>query len=221
MRISAASAVFVVCLVSLLTACDRAAPAITEQAPTTVPANVATLPSVSSTPALIPVPTLAATATARPLATTIASAATPGGGVPVPAQSFKYTVQAGDTLASIAARFNTTVDVVRALNNLQGDQITAGQVLTIPGSPPVAENPTPVPPPPPTATATKAPVVQPPSGGNPQPSRRVTYRVRAGDNLFRIGLRFGVPWQTIARYNGISDPTELSIGRVLIIPLGN
>jgi LysM repeat protein len=220
MRISAACAVFAFCLVSLLTGCDRAAPAIPDQSLTSVPANVTPVAAVSNTPALIPAPTVAATATPRPLGTTVASAATPGGSIPVPAQSFKYTVQAGDTLASIAARFNTTVDVVRALNNLQGDQITAGQVLTIPGSPPVAENPTPVPPPPPTATATKAPAPQP-SGGNPQPSRRVTYRVRAGDNLFRIGLRFGVPWQTIARYNGISDPTQLSVGRVLIIPLGN
>lgn len=45
-----------------------------------------------------------------------------------------------------------------------------------------------------------------------------TYTVQMGDNLFRIGLRFGVPYQQIATANGITDPTKISVGQVLIIP---
>ena len=45
-----------------------------------------------------------------------------------------------------------------------------------------------------------------------------TYTVQTGDNLFRIGLRFGVPYQQIATANGITDPTKISVGQVLIIP---
>ncbi|MFZ4827214.1 MAG: LysM peptidoglycan-binding domain-containing protein [Phototrophicaceae bacterium] len=45
-----------------------------------------------------------------------------------------------------------------------------------------------------------------------------TYTVQKGDNLFRIGLRFGVPYQQIATANGITDPTKISVGQVLTIP---
>ncbi len=42
-----------------------------------------------------------------------------------------YTVQKGDTLYSIARKFDTTVDKIKALNNLNSDVITEGQTLKI------------------------------------------------------------------------------------------
>ncbi len=61
------------------------------------------------------------------------------------------------------------------------------------------------------------------------PLRRVTfaqdtqptspiYIVQDGDTLWDIAQRFGVPWEDLARENGISDPAELSAGDELIIP---
>ena len=43
-----------------------------------------------------------------------------------------YTVQSGDTLYSIARRFNTTVDEIKRLNNLTSDILSIGQQLIIP-----------------------------------------------------------------------------------------
>jgi surface antigen len=43
-----------------------------------------------------------------------------------------YTVQPGDTVASIAAKFNVTSDSVRWSNNLAANTVTQGQVLSIP-----------------------------------------------------------------------------------------
>lgn len=43
-----------------------------------------------------------------------------------------YTVVQGDTLSSIAARFNTTVSAIMAANGLSSDLIYVGQVLYIP-----------------------------------------------------------------------------------------
>jgi LysM repeat protein len=44
-----------------------------------------------------------------------------------------YTVQPGDTLGSIASRFNTTVSRIQALNNLaSANALTVGQKLVIP-----------------------------------------------------------------------------------------
>ena len=43
----------------------------------------------------------------------------------------KYTVQPGDTLYSIALKYNTTVDSIKSKNNLTSNTLTIGQVLTI------------------------------------------------------------------------------------------
>jgi LysM repeat protein len=42
--------------------------------------------------------------------------------------------------------------------------------------------------------------------------------VQAGENLFRIGLRYGMSYTTIAYANGITDPTHIYAGQRLIIP---
>jgi LysM repeat protein len=44
----------------------------------------------------------------------------------------RYRVNRGDSLWSIARRHGTTVDVLKALNNLRGTSIVAGQVLSVP-----------------------------------------------------------------------------------------
>ena len=48
--------------------------------------------------------------------------------------STTYTVQAGDTLYSIARRYNTTVDAIKSLNHLSSNVLSIGQVLKIPTS---------------------------------------------------------------------------------------
>ena len=45
---------------------------------------------------------------------------------------FDYTVRSGDTLWLLANRFGTTVDDIRRLNGLTGDNLQIGQVLRIP-----------------------------------------------------------------------------------------
>ncbi|HUT88333.1 MAG TPA: LysM peptidoglycan-binding domain-containing protein [Thermoguttaceae bacterium] len=46
------------------------------------------------------------------------------------------------------------------------------------------------------------------------------YTVQAGDNLQRIGRAYGVPWQLLAKINGISDPENLEPGRELKVIRG-
>jgi peptidoglycan/xylan/chitin deacetylase (PgdA/CDA1 family) len=46
-----------------------------------------------------------------------------------------------------------------------------------------------------------------------------TYVVKAGDTLYDIGIRFGVPWELIAQANHLSPPYDLRASEVLIIPL--
>lgn len=45
-----------------------------------------------------------------------------------------HVVQKGDTLFSLARRYNTTVDAIRKLNNLKGNSLAVGKRLRLPGS---------------------------------------------------------------------------------------
>ncbi|HSM58618.1 MAG TPA: LysM domain-containing protein [Candidatus Sulfomarinibacteraceae bacterium] len=67
---------------------------------------------------------------------------------PPPSGQSTYTVQAGDTLSSIARRFGTTYQELAALNNIANPNVIhVGQVLQLPGgsSGPPAPGPTPPP----------------------------------------------------------------------------
>lgn len=44
------------------------------------------------------------------------------------------------------------------------------------------------------------------------------HTVKSGETLYSIAREYNVPVDAIAKANGIKDPTELQIGRQLIIP---
>lgn len=88
----------------------------------------------------------------------------------------------------------------------------------------------------PTATPAPQPTLQPTvqptevaggdgsSGGLPVivPSmlqEGVYYRILRGENLYRIGLRFGISWQDIAAANGIRNEHYVPAGMILYIPV--
>ncbi|MEN9713783.1 MAG: hypothetical protein RLZZ164_447 [Actinomycetota bacterium] len=94
------------------------APAVLiETTPTPTPSSTAT-----ATPTKAPTPTPTATATPT-------KSATP---TPTPTKVTSYTVVSGDTLTSIAKKFNTTVTILKTLNGLTTDTIKLGQVLKLP-----------------------------------------------------------------------------------------
>ena len=126
-----------------------------------------------------------------------------GAGGPPTGGYATYTVVRGDTLSSIAARFNTTVAVLAQLNGLVNPNlIYAGQQLRVPGAAQPVSTP---------VAPTQAPTV-------PQPPQPATHVVQPGENLFRIALRYGVSVDQLARYNGIYNPNLIFAGQVLRIP---
>lgn len=44
------------------------------------------------------------------------------------------------------------------------------------------------------------------------------HTVKAGENLFRIGLIYGVAWPSIASANKLTNPNRIFVGQVLCIP---
>jgi LysM domain len=85
-------------------------------------------------------------------------------------------------------------------------------------SPTASPSPTPVatPVPEPTIAPTAAPTPVPTVAATPPPQQ--TYTVQQGDTLGLIAQRFGRTVQAIQAANGISDPNEIFVGQVLVIP---
>jgi len=104
-------------------------------------------------------------------------------------QSNLYVVQRGDTLYSIASRFNITVNQLKQANNLTSNLLNVGQTLQIP---------------------TQQPPQQP--GNN-----FITYTVKRGDTLYSIARDYGVSINDILDFNQLPT-TVLSIGQQLLIP---
>lgn len=130
-----------------------------------------------------------------------------------------YIVQAGDTLYSIAIKFNTTIAAVQQANNITDPgTLAVGQRLVIPGTiaqnvatpPPTARGPTAAPTP---TTAQGAPTATTADSTEPD-----TYIVKSGDTLAAIAAQFGVQLAELERVNNITDPNLLNVGQRLIIP---
>lgn len=102
-----------------------------------------------------------------------------------------YTVKAGDTLWSIARRFNTTVEDLMKYNNLSSDVITVGTILTIP-------------------TTTD-------SSTNLNSSM---YVVKAGDTLWNIAKRYNTTVENLMMMNNLTTDL-ITIGQRLMVPNKN
>lgn len=116
-----------------------------------------------------------------------------GSDINVPDTQSVYVVQKGDTLYSIAQRYNTTPSAIISLNNLSTDVLSVGQTLTIPAD----------------VESTGEDIVT------------NTYVVQRGDSLYSIARDYGVSVERLREENGLTTDV-LTIGQVLTIPsVGN
>ncbi|CAI6083823.1 Trifunctional nucleotide phosphoesterase protein YfkN [Paenibacillus sp. JJ-100] len=98
-----------------------------------------------------------------------------------------------------------------------------GEVAPAPTPAPTPE-PTPAPSPEPSPKPEPAPTPKPAPSSKPQPDKpattnKVVYVVKKGDNLYRIGLKYGVDWRRLAQTNQIINVHNLKIGQKIIIPV--
>lgn len=132
-----------------------------------------------------------------------------------------YVVQAGDTLYSIATKFNTTVAAIQQTNNIPNpNALAVGQRLIIPGvaaAPRATLTPT-IRGPTPTAAPAKGSAPTAPTKAAVQNSGPETYIVKPGDTLAGIAAQFGVPLAELQRINNIANVNVLNVGQRLVIP---
>lgn len=99
-----------------------------------------------------------------------------------------YTVQSGDTLYKIASLNNTTVDILKELNNLTSNILSIGQKIILP----------------------KTEIIE-------IPSTITNYTVQSGDTLYGIAKKYNTSVDTITKQNNLTS-NILSIGQILEIP---
>ncbi|WP_245616428.1 LysM peptidoglycan-binding domain-containing protein [Deinococcus radiopugnans] len=122
--------------------------------------------------------------------------ATPGRAPAATPAAVTYTVQRGDVLSKIAAKYGVSVGALQAANHLSGTLITPGQRLTIParGAAPA-----------------------------PRPTTEVrtlyTYiHVNAGDTAASIARKYRVSVDKLRRLNGLSSYKYIVPGRKVLVP---
>ena len=107
-----------------------------------------------------------------------------------------YFVRRGDTLFSIALRYNTNMYALASVNGLRNPNfIYPGMVLSVP-----CQN-------------------TPPPGNTPPPSGICNYHiVRPGEYLSLIAAKYNTTWQPLAQFNRLANPNWLYAGMRLAIP---
>ena len=101
-----------------------------------------------------------------------------------------YTVKKGDSLYSIANKYNTTVEELKRINNLTSNALSIGQVLKLPSDKPNKIE---------------------------QEKNTITYTVQKGDSLYSIARKYSTTIDKIKDLNNLTT-NLLSIGQVLLIP---
>ena len=94
-----------------------------------------------------------------------------------PSETVSYTIQSGDTLSEIAARYNTTVDELAELNGISNPN------LIYPGNEIIIK-----------------------AGSSRDDDCDVVYQVRPGDTLSEIAARYNTTVDELVELNGIDNP---------------
>lgn len=111
-----------------------------------------------------------------------------------------HVVASGETLGYIAQLYGVSIEDVAVANNISNvDVLEVGQTLIIKAGA--------------AAEAPPADDTAPTDAGSEQ-----VHIVQAGENLFRIGLRYGFTPEELAAYNNIPDMTRIEVGQIIKIP---
>jgi LysM repeat protein len=174
-------------------------PTLTRISSTPIASQTDTL--TSNPPSATPVPP---TATYSQTSTSIPSVCTP------PHDWQPYFLKPSDTLEELAQDYGISVGTLQTGNCLQTNHLEPGSVIFVPAEIPTKTNP----PSKPESTKTPTPVVSicgPPSGW-------IQYTVVSGDNLYRLGIAFGVSVADLQWANCMGSSTVIRVGSKLWVP---
>ena len=174
-----------------------------EEDPILVPATMApttavpaTLASTTTTTTLAPIPTTAAPVASTTTTTVpvVSTTAIPTTTEPADVGPASVLVEAGDSLSKIAKRYDTTAEILAAINGIcDVNQIYVGQKILLAD----AESET-------------------DDGVDPEPIS-VTVLVEVGDSLSKIAKQYDTTLDDLMVANDITDPNLVFVGQELVV----
>jgi membrane-bound lytic murein transglycosylase D len=116
----------------------------------------------------------------------------------------RYKIVSGDSLLRLANRYHVSVDLLRTINNIDGDMIRAGKTLMIPiASKDAAAY---------TLSAAQRVINKQQQITQIQASQRIEYKIKSGDSLWKIADKYKVSIKQIASWNKLGTKSVLQIG---------
>ncbi len=121
----------------------------------------------------------------------------------------RHKIRPGDTLIGIAAEFATTPEALRAVNGYASDIIRAGDYMMIPQTTMAWQE---------FSSSSASAWLR--DEALERTNQTVLHTVRAGESLWSIARRYGLPVNELARQNSMKPEDVLSTGRQLIVEVG-
>jgi membrane-bound lytic murein transglycosylase D len=118
----------------------------------------------------------------------------------------RHRVRSGETIGGIADRYQTTVAVLREINELRGNTIRVGDYLTIPHATQSLTSYT-------QSVDSRAERQQ----STPRNGERREHVVQAGETLWSISRVYDVDVRNLASWNSMAPGDVLSVGRDLVV----
>jgi membrane-bound lytic murein transglycosylase D len=116
----------------------------------------------------------------------------------------RYTIVSGDSLSRLANRYHVSVDLLRTINNIDSNMIRAGKTLMIPiASKDAAAY---------TLSAAQRVINKQQQITQTQASKRIEYKIKSGDSLWKIAEKYKVSIKQIASWNKLGTKSVLQIG---------
>jgi membrane-bound lytic murein transglycosylase D len=118
----------------------------------------------------------------------------------------RHRIREGESLGVIAARYRTSIQLIRDVNDINGNMIRAGKTLTIP----VARK---------DLSRYKLSSTErlKQTQNRKRNGERIEYRVKKGDTLWDIARRYSVNVNSLAKWNGMAPRDPLKPGKRLVI----
>lgn len=134
-------------------------------------------------------------------------------GAPTPTpEPYRYVVEEGDSLGTIAQQFGVSAVSIMENNNMQDpNNVFVGQVLLIPNYVPPATTTS-------TSGETAASGTTDSAGSAQTTGQAVSHVVQPGETLYGIAQKYGVDANVIAEANNVTNRNQLRVGQKLEIP---
>lgn len=120
----------------------------------------------------------------------------------------RHRISPGESLGSLANKFNTTVSTLRSINNISGNLIRAGDSLLIPVASESGDYP----------MTARARLEKDQNYWKRQyGAKPIRHIIQPGDSLWTISRQYGVSMRQLAKWNGIGTTTTLYPGKELLV----